>query len=100
MSELTFTLDLEDHRPRDGKGGREDRYPKRYPDNARKLLDFCTQNDIRGTIFTTGEVAQDDPALVRAFADAGHEIACHSLDHTHLDKQTPEAFRDHTSRAK
>lgn len=100
MPAFTFTLDLEDHRPRTGTGQRDNRYAKRYPHKAREILDFCTLNTIRGTIFTTGEVARDEPKLVRAFVDAGHEIACHSLDHTHLDQQSPDVFRTHTLEAK
>jgi polysaccharide deacetylase family protein (PEP-CTERM system associated) len=52
------------------------------------LLDEC---DTRATFFVVGEVLRDNPGLVEKIAAAGHEIACHGMDHTnlwHLDAQS------------
>ncbi|MFY3133676.1 DUF3473 domain-containing protein [Achromobacter ruhlandii] len=38
--------------------------------------------------------------MLREIATLGHEIACHSLDHTPLDKQPPRQLRQDTARAK
>jgi polysaccharide deacetylase family protein (PEP-CTERM system associated) len=92
-SAITFTLDLEDNRPdRSGE--------KRYPGVISKLLDYLDETAIRGTFFVVGNLARADPVLIRRIADAGHELACHSLDHTALPNQTPDAFRSHTTTAK
>ncbi|MFY3167919.1 polysaccharide deacetylase family protein [Achromobacter xylosoxidans] len=38
--------------------------------------------------------------MLREIATLGHEITCHSLDHTPLDKQPPRQLRQDTARAK
>ena len=86
---LTFTLDLEDHRP-------NDRLPKRYPEVTRRLVDRLGEWGARGTVFVVGDVARDEPGLVRDIAGAGHEIAFHSLDHRPLDQTTPTVFEQAT----
>ena len=90
---LTFTFDLEDHRP-------DESVPKRYDVITHQLLDFLDERNIKATIFTVGQLAEKDPALVRAAHKSGHEIAHHSYDHTVLTKQTPDEFREHTMRGK
>ncbi len=90
---LTFTLDLEDHRP-------DETLPKRYPEITEKILVFLEERHIKATIFTVGTLAEKDPDLVKKIHRAGHEIAHHSYDHTTLDRQTPETFREETKRTK
>jgi polysaccharide deacetylase family protein (PEP-CTERM system associated) len=92
-SALSFTLDLEDHRPNDG-------LPKRYPEVTRRLLGRLEEWGVRGTFFVVGEVARDEPGLVRDIARAGHEIAFHSLDHVPLDRTTPAVFETATRAGK
>jgi len=36
---------------------------------------------VRGTFFTTGDVARRYPSVVRALVDAGHELGCHGDSH-------------------
>lgn len=90
---LTFTFDLEDHRP-------DENLPKRYNVITDKLLQFLDDKNIKATIFTVGTLAEKDPALVKAAHKAGHEIAHHSYDHIVLTRQTPDEFRENTKRAK
>ena len=90
---ITFTLDLEDHRPHDG-------LPKRYPEIVDQLLDFLDAHKIKATVFTVGTLAEQDPALVKRIHDAGHEIGHHSYDHTPLTRQSPSTFKSDTARAK
>jgi len=90
---LVFTLDLEDHRASAAQ-------PLRYPDVTRRVLDFLAARAVRGTLFVEGRVARARPGLVRDAAAAGHEIACHSLDHTPLTQQSPAQFRGATARCK
>ncbi len=84
--ELTFTLDLEEHRP-------DDRWPKRYDWVTRKILDFLDQRDIRATVFVLGKLAETDPDLIRDIAGRGHELAYHTYSHVHLTRESPGTFR-------
>ena len=47
-----------------------------------------------------GWVAERHPALVRAIAARGHEVASHGYAHRLVYDQTPDAFRDDVRRAK
>ncbi len=75
---ITFTLDLEDHRPVDME--------KRYPATTLSLLDFLDEHAIKATVFILGRVAAESPELIRTIADRGHELAYHTEDHVHLHK--------------
>ena len=90
---LTFTLDLEDHRP-------DERCAKRYPEMTDKILAFLDERDIKATVFTLGLLAEKDPALIKRIHDGGHEIAHHSYAHMTLDRMSAEAFREDARRAK
>src|ERR1700720_2114797 len=45
------------------------------------LLDILDRHGVRGTFCVLGWVAEHYPRLIRAVADAGHEIGCHSYWH-------------------
>lgn len=90
---VLFTLDLEDHL------GRYDS-TSRYPHVTRRVLETLAERNIKGTVFTVARIAEKEPALLREIAALGHEIACHSLDHVPLDKQSPGELRESTARAK
>lgn len=90
---ILFSLDLEDHTRRYDAGSR-------YIDNTRRYLDYLESIGIRGTFFTVGLVARHAPRLLRDIVARGHEVACHSLDHTPLPRQSPEAFREATKTAR
>lgn len=83
---LTFTLDLEDHRP-DGTG------PARFPAIVEVLLGRLERVGVRGTFFVVGNLGESHPELVRTVAAAGHEIALHDGNHTQLDASDPETLR-------
>jgi len=46
-----------------------------------RILDLLSRNNVRATFFVPGYSAHRYPAVVRAIADAGHEIAHHSYFH-------------------
>lgn len=52
------------------------------------------------TCFTTGQVARDQPDLVREMAAQGHEIACHSDQHENVYTLTRADFLNNVRRAK
>lgn len=94
---ITFSFDLEDHRPQTPQGLN---WPKRFPDNTRKVLDFLDEYEIRGTFFTVGNLARPEKTLIRDVVTRGHEVACHSWDHTPIAEQEPYVFKRHSGDAK
>ena len=91
---IAFTFDLEDHRPSGAPWG------PRYRGVTIDLLEWLAERDITATVFVVGTLALDDPALVRAVADRGHEIGLHNWSHTQITRQTPQGFRDGVRRGK
>jgi polysaccharide deacetylase family protein (PEP-CTERM system associated) len=92
---VTFTLDLEDHRPAGAPAGTE-----RYPQLTRRVLDFLDARNVRGTFFVVGEVAAAQPELVREVAVRGHEVGLHSWRHVPLTELDPAALHDEVQRGK
>src|SRR5438445_519716 len=90
---ITFTFDLEDHRP-------DDSAELRYPAIVRRVLDFLDEHDVTGTFFVVGEVAEDQPDLVRAIAQRGHEIASHGARHVPLTDVDRSTFTQETAHTK
>jgi polysaccharide deacetylase family protein (PEP-CTERM system associated) len=87
--ELLLGIDLEDIRSLLHEG---DTYAERVPANTERYLRFLDDHGMRCTFFTTGDVARRYPELVRQIVDAGHEVGCHSSDHTPVVRQTRESF--------
>jgi peptidoglycan/xylan/chitin deacetylase (PgdA/CDA1 family) len=82
---VAFTVDLEPDCPPflNGFRGVEQGMPV--------LLDMLARERIVATFFTTGEVANRYPGIVRRVVDDGHELACHGMTHrafTTLDADT------------
>jgi polysaccharide deacetylase family protein (PEP-CTERM system associated) len=72
----------------------------RVVSNTERLLDLFAAQDVRGTFFVLGWVAERQAALVRAIAAMGHEIASHGYGHRLVYGQTVDAFREDVRRAK
>jgi polysaccharide deacetylase family protein (PEP-CTERM system associated) len=68
--------------------------------NTHRLLDLFANYRVQGTFFILGWVAQRVPTLIRQIHAAGHEIACHGLNHELVYNQTPEIFLAQTSESK
>jgi polysaccharide deacetylase family protein (PEP-CTERM system associated) len=64
------------------------------------LLELLDRHETRATFFALGWVAERQPKLMRAIADAGHELASHGWDHRPVTAQTPSEFRDSVRRTK
>jgi polysaccharide deacetylase family protein (PEP-CTERM system associated) len=56
------------------------------------LLALLDELGVRATFFVLGMAARSYPALVRAVAARGHEIACHGDQHRPVHSQTPSEF--------
>jgi polysaccharide deacetylase family protein (PEP-CTERM system associated) len=90
---VTFTLDLEDHRPSSDA-------EERYPTITRGVLEFLDARDARGTFFVVGEMAEAHPELVEEIASRGHEIGLHGWRHQPLTELSPDELRTDVARGK
>jgi polysaccharide deacetylase family protein (PEP-CTERM system associated) len=70
-----------------------DHYPSRVEANTHRLLEMLASHGVRATCFVLGWVGRHFPRLVRAIADAGHEVGCHSYWHRLVYQLSPEEFR-------
>jgi polysaccharide deacetylase family protein (PEP-CTERM system associated) len=68
--------------------------------NTNRILDILQAQNIRGTFFILGWVAERQPGLIRRIAEQGHEIACHGYGHELLYNLSPDEFRADVSRCK
>jgi polysaccharide deacetylase family protein (PEP-CTERM system associated) len=76
------------------------RFPSRVARNTERVLELLAKHRARATFFVLGWIAEREPALVRAIAAAGHEIACHGHAHERVTAMTPARFRDDLRRAR
>ena len=100
-----FSVDVEDYFHVSAYAGVIERsewngLPSRVEANTDKLLSLLDETGVRGTFFILGWVAKHQPGVVRAIADAGHEIACHGLSHDLVYRQTRKKFAAETRQAK
>jgi polysaccharide deacetylase family protein (PEP-CTERM system associated) len=72
----------------------------RVPANMDRMLALLSEHGVRATCFVLGAVAERCPDLVRRIVDAGHEVACHGLEHHMLSALSPDAFREDVRRSK
>ncbi len=100
-----FTVDVEDYFQVSAMEPYVDRsawdgIPCRVEANTHRILELLAEADARGTFFVLGWVAERYPALVRAIADGGHEVASHGRGHRRVTTLTPERFRASVRRSK
>lgn len=69
-------------------------YAERMDATTRWLLDQLAERSIHATFFLVGEIARDNPSLVKAIHRDGHEIGSHSWDHRRVHTHTPASFRE------
>src|SRR5579863_2670635 len=100
-----FTVDVEDYFhvaalasaiSRESWSSRE----YRVEASTERILALLEAQQVRGTFFVLGWVAERSPLLVRRIAAGGHEIACHGYSHQLIYTQAPAQFREETLRAK
>jgi polysaccharide deacetylase family protein (PEP-CTERM system associated) len=75
-------------------------YRDRVEPSTRWILERLEEADVKATFFVVGQIAGDNPRLVRAIHEAGHEIASHGWDHQRVVNFTPDTFREDLLRSK
>jgi polysaccharide deacetylase family protein (PEP-CTERM system associated) len=68
--------------------------------NTDRILELLERAGVKATFFVLGWIAERSPALVKRIADAGHEVASHGWLHQCIYDQSPEEFREETTRSK
>jgi polysaccharide deacetylase family protein (PEP-CTERM system associated) len=73
--------------------------PQHVVKDTEVLLGILDDAGAKGTFLTVGWVAERYPDLIRAVADAGHEVGCHSYYHQLVFSLTPEEFEKDLTRS-
>jgi polysaccharide deacetylase family protein (PEP-CTERM system associated) len=73
---------------------------RRSPLLVERLLKHLAEAEVRGTFFVLGWLAEREPQMVKAIADAGHEVASHGWDHKRVTTLSPEEFREDVRRSR
>jgi len=94
-----LSVDLEDWYHVCGAGAVEDparwdAYESRVARNTDRLLSILRAHHIRATFFILGYIAEREPALIRAVAREGHEIATHGQFHRRVFELSPAEFEE------
>jgi len=77
-----------------------DALPRRSPTLVPRILEHLDRHDVRGTFFVLGWLAEREPAMVKAIAAAGHEIASHGWSHRRVTHMQPGEFRSEARRSR
>jgi len=67
--------------------------------NVDKLIDICSEYDVKSTFFVLGKLAQEKPQIIKKIHEAGHEIACHSYNHKLIYEMTSNEFDEDVKKA-
>jgi polysaccharide deacetylase family protein (PEP-CTERM system associated) len=103
---VVLSFDVEEHNRIEAAAGLDvhpslkGHYRERAGDCTRWLLDALARAEVRATFFVVGQMAEHDPALIRAVAAGGHEVASHGWDHRRVLAMTPAEFREDVRRSR
>jgi len=104
-SEFVFTVDVEEWFQVGAFEHTFDR--KQWPDlesrvegQTEAILELLATLEIKATFFCLGWVAERFPGIVAKTVAAGHELACHGMDHRRLFTMTRDEFRSDIHKAK
>lgn len=78
--------------------GRTFKY-QQFDDTFIKLMDELDRLEIKATFFCVGQMAKEFPEVVCTIVSRGHEVGCHSNEHTWLNKMTEEQLLKDTLEA-
>jgi len=69
-----------------------DKYDVRIYDGVNRILEELENNNLRGTFFCLGWIAEKHPDVIRDIQRCGHQIGCHSYQHQLSYKFTKSEF--------
>jgi polysaccharide deacetylase family protein (PEP-CTERM system associated) len=104
-AEVILSFDVEEHHRIEAAAGLDIApelralYSDRVGTATCWVLDRLAEREIKATFFIVGQVAERDPALVRAIHGAGHEVASHGWEHRRVLEMTPATFREDVRRS-
>lgn len=97
MNLLTFDIE-EWALAKDGGYGTAGKYAE-YDAFMNHILDLLDECGSKATCFCMGLMAKDFPQVVRLIQSRGHEIGCHSNQHTWMNKMSEAEAREDTHAA-
>jgi polysaccharide deacetylase family protein (PEP-CTERM system associated) len=103
---MVLSFDIEEHHRIEAAAGLEvadalrGDYGRRMARATGWILEQLAASGIHATFFIVGQIAEANPGLVRAIAEAGHEVASHGWDHRRILTMDPEGFREDVRRSK
>lgn len=90
-----MTIDLEEwFHGLEPDNSRWPEYPRRVDIGTNKILDVLSQYKSSATFFILGDVAKNNPQLIKEISAAGHEIGSHGMIHRFVYQQCPDSFRE------
>jgi polysaccharide deacetylase family protein (PEP-CTERM system associated) len=103
---MVLSFDVEEHHRIEAAAGLDvapalrDDYRRRMARATDWILEQLAAHAVRATFFVVGQIAEDDPGLVRRIAAAGHEVASHGWDHRRVLAMDVGDFRQDVRRSK
>ena len=97
MNILTFDIE-EWALAKAGGYGTPEKYAE-YDAFLDRILEVLDNREVKATCFCTGLMAKDFPQVVKLIQSRGHEIGCHSNQHTWMNKMTEIEAREDTHAA-
>jgi peptidoglycan-N-acetylglucosamine deacetylase len=94
-----LTVDLEDWyhvcgAAETGDASQWDAYESRVSRNTERVLSMLRASGAHATFFVLGYIAEREPAIVRAIAREGHEVATHGHFHRRIFELSPAEFEE------
>ena len=77
-----------------------DKYEVRIYEGVDRILNRLQNDNLKGTFFCLGWIAEKHPEIIRKIDSMGHQIGCHSYQHQLLYRFSQSEFYDDTYKAK
>ncbi len=71
-------------------------FPSRIRIGMNFLLNLLAERNTKATFFILGRLAKQNKQLIKEIASAGHELACHSMNHKMITQISPKQFHKDT----
>lgn len=94
-----LTYDIEEWALVKDKGSVAEKKCAGYDKYLKRILELLEACGVKATFFCTGMMAKKYPEVLKLIFDRGHEIGCHSLRHTWMNKMSVTEAREDTHAA-